>query len=103
MCTTGCAADRGYALVRDNKLFRFTFSRSLADHVALRSPGTRVVPARVRSGEELRYGARSPTGLYSVCKTASRWPLRVTLFPELADLWRDPSRVVCVCYLDLDD
>lgn len=59
-------------------------------------PGVAVRRVRVQIGSELPPGGTSPTGLYAVCKR-SGWPLRVTLFAELAELWRDPTRVVRAC------
>lgn len=66
-------------------------------------PGARVVPGRLSLGPELAPGRPSPTGLYAVAKAKSLWPLRCTLFPELADLWRHETRRVFVGSLTLSD
>jgi hypothetical protein len=41
----------------------------------------------------------SQSGLYAVVKRKTDWTLRVTMFPELAEAWRDPSRYVAECWL----
>lgn len=53
----------------------------------------------LRTGKELQPGEFSGTGLYAVCKR-SGWSLRVTFFQELAELWRDDTRIIKECYLD---
>lgn len=106
MCPTvaGCNAERAYALVRDERLLRVSFSRSLLDHLASRTPDTRVVRVRIRLGKLLLPGDACASGLYAICKARSGWPLRVTLFSALADHWRDPSRTVRECWLlSVDD
>lgn len=51
----------------------------------------------LRIGDEIPVGNASPNGLYAICKTKTGWPLRVTLFKELADLWRHPTRTIREC------
>jgi hypothetical protein len=60
------------------------------------------VPATIRTGRTLGPGEPSRTGLYAVCKK-SGWPLRVTLFHELADHWRHESREVRECWLNAEE
>lgn len=106
MCSpaTGCSAERAYALVRDERLLRVSFSRSLLDHLARCTPGARVIRVRIRLGKPLLPGEVCASGLYAICKARSGWPLRVTLFSALADHWRDPSRTVRECWLlSVDD
>lgn len=55
----------------------------------------------LRVGREIPPGGESGNGLYAVCKKTG-WPLRVTMFRELADLWRHESRVVHECFLDFE-
>lgn len=57
-----------------------------------------MVRVDLRLGRELAEGEPSRSGLYAVCKTTD-WPLRVTLFPELADRWRHPTRRVRECWV----
>ena len=81
-----------------------TFSRSLAEHIARTSEAPlHVVRVRLRLGALLAPGAVSPTGLYAVCSARSGRILRVTLFQDLAELWRDPSRTVYACFLRVDN
>lgn len=51
-----------------------------------------------RLGKEL-HNHPSRTGLYAICKKSSGWPLRITLFRELAELWQHPSRTIHECFL----
>lgn len=53
----------------------------------------------LRVGAEVPPDRASESGLYAICKT-SGWPLRVTLFQELADLWRHETRVVRECRVE---
>lgn len=55
---------------------------------------------RLRTGRDLGPGEASRSGLYAVCKARSGWPLRVTLFAELAGRWRHPTRVVREAWVD---
>lgn len=73
-----------------------SFSKSLLRYLAAKT-GSDLVPIELTCGRPLAPGEPSVTGLYAVCKTSSGWPLRVTLFAELADRWRHPSRVVREC------
>jgi hypothetical protein len=79
-----------------------TFSRSLADHIAGLDAGVTVRRGMLMVGKELATGEESTTGLYAVCKAKDGWPLRVTLFAELADWWRDDSRTVHECSIELE-
>ena len=66
------------------------------------TPGAAVRRCTIRTGVPVPPGAASPTGLYAVVKARTGWPLRVTLFKDLADLWRHPSRAVVECRVNLD-
>ena len=66
------------------------------------TPGSAVRRCTIRVGAPVPPGADSPTGLYAVVKAKTGWPLRVTIFRELADLWRHPSRDVRGCAVRLD-
>lgn len=85
----------------NSKLFRVSFSRSLLDYVAARVAGAAVVPVRLHVGPPVPPGAAGAGRLYAVVKARSGWPLRVTGFPELAELWRHPSRDVRECRVEL--
>lgn len=80
---------------------RVSFSKSVCEYLAARVEGCRVRPARLQAGPVLAPGETSPTGLYVLAKARSGWPLRVTLFQDLAEHWRDPSRVVRVGRLNV--
>lgn len=53
---TGCSKDKGYAVVRDGRLLRMSFSRSLCDHIAGRVAGAEVVAVTLRIGRLLAPG-----------------------------------------------
>jgi len=60
----------------------------------MKTRGSFVTKVELRLGAVLPPGAASPNGLYAVCKSVSGWPLRVTMFRELADHWRHPTREI---------
>ena len=63
--------------------------------------GGEVRGATIRTGRKLAPGEASRNGVYAVCKTTG-WPLRVTLFRELAEHWRHETRDVRECWVDVD-
>lgn len=84
--------------MQQNRVLRLSFSKSLLDFVSSKLPGTEVVPVRFIVGDVLDKGQASQTGLYAVCKK-SGWPLRVTLFLDLAESWRHETRDVRECWV----
>lgn len=60
-------------------------------------------PVAIRTGRPLGPGEASKTGLYAVCKSGTGWPLRVTLFRDLAERWRHETRDVRECWLKVED
>lgn len=93
VCSTShCEANKAYAIISNTSLLRITFSKSLADFILTLVPNTRLIKVQLFIGRELKQGEDSPNGLYAVCKANSGWPLRVTLFKQLASFWEDGSR-----------
>jgi hypothetical protein len=81
---------------------RLSFSRSLCQHICDQVDGASVQSVKVRVGRELSPGESSESGLYAICKRKTGWPLRVTLFGELADHWRHESRRVHECRVEFE-
>jgi hypothetical protein len=79
-----------------------SFSRSLCEHI-VRSENNRTLcylaSAKLVLGKKLGPGETSASGVYAVVKAKTKWPLRVTLFKELAELWRHETRDVYECRL----
>lgn len=88
-------------MVKGNRVLRLSFSKSLCDYIAKQVPGTEVKPIKIRVGNEIPPGNLSSNGLYAVCKV-SGWPLRVTMFQELAESWRHETRIVRECWIERD-
>lgn len=98
---SGCDKDTCYAVVQGDKLKRLSFSRSLCDHIQSKTPGSEVRRVTLRVGKDIPPNKASPNGLYAVCKK-SGWPLRVTMFQELAESWRHETRQVRECWIERD-
>ena len=95
---SGCKFDEAYAVIDDKKLYRVTFSASLADIIA-KQTGKAVKKVKLKMGRTLEPGEQSSSGLYAICKVGSGWPLRVSLFKQAMELWQDSSRVMKECWL----
>lgn len=85
--------------MKGNKVYRVTFSKSLADYIAGLGQ-YRVEVVQLYLGKELKEGDKSKA-LYAVCKASNLWPLRVTFFHEAAEMWRNYSTKVYECYLKI--
>jgi hypothetical protein len=48
-------------------------------------------------GKEVEDISKSTTKLFAICKKKSGWPLRVTMFSEMAEMWKDNSVIVKEC------
>lgn len=81
------------------RALRISFSKSLCEHIARKVPGASVARVRLRIGAPIAPGGASPNGLYAVCKR-SGWPLRVTMFRDLAERWRHETRDVRECWIE---
>jgi hypothetical protein len=85
-------------LIRDGRLYRISFSLSLLKFIK-RHRGGEIHRITFRLGRSLQPGESSPNGLYAIVSTKNDWTLRITLFPELADFFRDDSRYIAECHL----
>lgn len=90
--------------MHSGQIYRVTFSRSVAEHIArIHSKPLCVVRLQLRLGRRLAPGEVSRTGLYAIVSTRKSTILRVTLFQALAEGWRDVSRDVYECFANVVD
>ena len=80
-------------------MVRLSFSISLLEHIKIKIQVGKIIKAKLVIGEELSEGDISRSGLYAICKSKTKWPLRVTLFQKLADLWRHDTRKIYEAWL----
>lgn len=92
---SGCSFDKAYAIIKDNKVFRITFSKSLAELIG-KQTGFEVKRVRLHLGD-----IDPDTKLFAVCKKESGWPLRVTLFKQCIDLWESPTTIAKGCKIQI--
>jgi hypothetical protein len=86
-------------VVKGRKLFRLTFSRSLAEHLTGYLPGSEVRRVSFRLGRRLGPGERSPSGLYALVSARKGRVLRLSLIEGVAQELVDPSRYLAECWL----
>lgn len=92
---------RVWAVVRDNKLIRLTFSRLVAELCASYDSQSEVCRLRVRRGRQLEPGEQSETGVYLLCTAKCGTPLRAQLDSRVSALLYDPNhRHIYVGQLD---
>jgi len=85
--------------VRGDRLFRITFSKSLAEHIAKNEYDVQKIELKL--GKPLDGGETSRSGLYAVVAKKRNRILRVSLIKDVAMLLcDDPSRYVCECWLN---
>lgn len=77
-------------MIKDNKVIRITFSRSLAELI-IKEVGGELHRIKLFIGDPIKDGEDSKNGLYAICKKNSNYPLRVTMFKDLAQLWRSDT------------
>lgn len=88
-------------LTRDGQAFRFTFSKSLAEHIQryCGPEGLDLRRVQFRLGRPLAHGQVSRSGLYAITSRESK-VLRITMFAEVAKLLTPDSwRQVYECWL----
>ena len=79
-------------------MFRITFSKSLAEHVA--GENYNVKRIELKLGKPLKNGEKSRSGLYAVVAKKRDRILRVSLIKELAELMDDgESRYLAECWV----
>lgn len=103
MCTTGgnCkSSDKIYALInaRTNKLYRLTFSKTLAEYMTQYDPEYSTKTFRYVLGHRLKDNEASQNGLYAIVSALPNkndLVLRISMSKEIAELYKaDGQRVL---------
>lgn len=93
-CETGSCKfdDRIWGIVNESKtkLYRLTFSQSLADMLTTLEDGYRLQRFNVRRGKKLEPGAESSTKIYLIVSHKGII-LRASLHREIAEMYYDPD------------
>ncbi len=100
--TSGCPKDRIFAIRDEYRLYRLTFSRSLADHICKDHPGLWVESRRFVLGEVLGPNTVTGANLFAICSKSSGFCLRIALRRDLAELLTDDSRELREAWLITD-
>lgn len=91
MCSVfGCPKDKVWGVVSGGRLFRLTFSRSLAERIA-REIQAETKQFRFVLGAVLKPGQRSSSGLYALVSKQKGIVLRISMFQEIAEMQLDPE------------
>lgn len=93
-----CRADIAYAVTSNHgsKVHRITFSKSLAEYIAKQVKDTEVKKVELHLSEP-----DNKTKLFAVCRKDTEWPLRVTMFKELADMWLTETTIIKGCKIKI--
>lgn len=78
------------------KVYRITFSKSLADYIS-QITGFEVKRVKIYLDDEVQ----DDSNLFAICKKESGWPLRITFFKELAEAWKSPSTLIKSCKIKI--
>jgi hypothetical protein len=100
-CSDGSCktSDKIWGIVKGNKLYRLTFSKSLAEHICQKH-GYELRRMTFHIGKPLKVGEKSKTSLYGIRSSNNGIILRVSMFREIAEEMRDTSRQVHEIYLE---
>lgn len=83
----GCPKDKAWAIIKEGKLFRITFSKSLAEHIVKTTGGWfEVARITLKLGDEVPKGKKAKTGLYAILSRKSDIILRVCLDKKAAEI-----------------
>lgn len=93
----GCAPDKIWSIERGGKLFRLTFSKSLAEHIA--GKAFDIVRRTFIKGRELQPGEQSRSGLYAIVDRRKGIVLRISLYREIAKLLTDSTRYIAEAWI----
>ena len=90
--------------MKDDKLFRVTFSQAVAQHILTYFPDHQIKLIDIIVGPEIKPGD-NPTGLYGIVNRKTGRLLRATCIREAAELMTDgDSRYVAKCWIgDISD
>ena len=85
----------------DDRLYRLTFSRSLAQHITQISnkPNLKVKRCKFVLGKELDKTTPTAAKLFAIVARKNSFCLRVSLIRELAHMLTDNTRYVTECWI----
>lgn len=87
--------------MKNSKIYRITFSESLAQHILKCLDDTySILPVTIKVGRRLKDGETSSSGLYGIVATRNDRLLRVSLSKDIAEfMCNDDSRYLAECYV----
>jgi len=80
--------------MKDDKLYRITFSKSLAEYIC------ETYGYELRKVKLYLNPVTDDTKLFVLCKL-NGWTLRVTLFEEMAKMWKSPTTMLQGCKIQI--
>ena len=94
-----CDEDRAYAICKDDKIYRFTFSKDVAQHILSLTDGYEIRTFDVRIGRRLKSGEQG-NGLYGILSSKTNKLLRISCIKDVAEfLTQDDSRYIAECWI----
>ena len=98
---SGCKFDIAYAVLDEKKIYRITFSKSLAEYIA-KLTDKKVSKIKIFLGKEIRNIDESNEKLFAIVKAKNNWPLRITFFKEAAKLWKaDTTKIFSLSKIEI--
>lgn len=89
-----------WGITDGKKLYRLTFSKTLAEHICEGSNGKyHVRRYDCIAGRNLADGELSKSGIYGIVSAKNGLLLRASLIAGVAELYRDSTRSICEAYL----
>jgi hypothetical protein len=101
-CESGSCklSEKIWAIIDAKKLYRLTFSKSLADLICSSQEGLRVNRVPFHIGKVLRSGEQSDSKLYAIISKSKGIALRITMFKDLAAIMsEDGSCYICEAWI----
>lgn len=77
--------------MKNNKLFRLTFSQGLANFICKNNPEYNVRQVNFKIGRRLEKGEKSKSGLYALMSKKGDFALRISLIQGISELHSDDS------------
>ena len=78
-----------WAIVKNGRLHRLTFSQSLAKMITTQYPEYQICRAEFKIGKRLEKGEKSASGLYALMSKRGDFALRISLIQGISDLHCD--------------
>jgi hypothetical protein len=88
-----------WSLEKNGRVHRLTFSKSLAEHIQANVPGLELNRREFLVGRRLAPGELSKSGAYAVLDARKGKILRITLFAQAAEIFRDEYRNIAEAWL----